>query len=380
MDGPNVNWKFVDMFSKQLLDENSTTFLNIGSCGLHIVHGAFKHGSDTTGWELEKFFSSIFQLFKDTPDRRDDYTKATGSSLFALKFCKHRWGENVPVAKRTLEVLPHLHKYVKAVNDKKLPDPKTQSFDTVQKMLQDDLLEVKINIFISIAKEVVPFLTLYQTDRVMIPFLGDDLHHMLKSLMSGVISNSVLRKQGTTLHGLMKIDVNNGENQRAAHKVDIGFVASEQLKKLSASKKVSDRQVLTLKTECKEAILTIIKCLWLKLPLQYRLVRALNCLSPQMMVNNSERCVNKFQIVLKVLVDAKKLKESDVDQTKHQFSCFLDEDVPQHTAKLDAFDHNKEDQHIEQLFYEMMATKQCYKKLWTVVKNLLTLSHGQATV
>ena len=380
MDGPNVNWKFVDMFSKQLLDENSTTFLNIGSCGLHIVHGAFKHGSDTTGWELEKFFSSIFQLFKDTPARRNDYTKATGSSLFASKFCKHRWVENVPVAERTLEVLPHLRKYVKAVNDKKLPDPKTQSFDTVQKMLQDDLLEVKINIFISIAKEVVPFLTLYQTDRVMIPFLGDDLHHMLKSLMSRVISNSVLKKQGTTLHGLIKIDVNNGENQRAVHKVDIGFVASEQLKKLSASKKVSDRQVLALKTECKEAILTIIKRLWLKSPLQYRLVRALNCLSPQMMVNNSERCVNKFQIVLKVLVDAKKLKESDVDQTKHQFSCFLDEDVPQHTAKLDAFDHNKEDQHIEQLFYEMMATKQCYKKLWTVVKNLLTLSHGQATV
>ena len=188
MDGPNVNWKFVDMFSKQLLDENSTTFLNIGSCGLHIIHGAFKHGSDTTGWELETFFSSIFQLFKDTPARRDDYTKATGSSLFALKFCKHRWVENVPVAERTLEVLPHLRKYVKAVNDKKLPDPKTQSFDTVQKMLQDDLLEVKINIFISIAKEVVPFLTLYQTDRVMIPFLGDDLHHMLKSLMSRVIA------------------------------------------------------------------------------------------------------------------------------------------------------------------------------------------------
>ena len=105
---------------------------------------------------------------------------------------------------------------MKAVNDKKLPDPKTQSFDTVQKMLQDDLLEVKINIFISIAKEVVPFLTLYQTDRVMIPFLGDDLHHMLKSLMSWVISNSVLKKQGTTLHGLMKIDVNNGENQLKA--------------------------------------------------------------------------------------------------------------------------------------------------------------------
>lgn len=49
MDGPDVNWKFVDMFSHQLIDEYSTTFLNIGSCGLHIIHGAFKHGSERTG-------------------------------------------------------------------------------------------------------------------------------------------------------------------------------------------------------------------------------------------------------------------------------------------------------------------------------------------
>ena len=135
----------------------------------------------------------------------------------------------MPVAKRALEVLPHLRNYVKAVNEKKLPDPKTQSFDTVQKMLQDDFLEVKINIFISIAKEVVPFLTLYQTDRVMIPFLGDDLHRMLKYLMSRVIVNSVLKEQGTTPYGLIKIDVNNAENQRAAQKVDIGF-ATQLLK------------------------------------------------------------------------------------------------------------------------------------------------------
>ena len=304
MDGPNVNWKFIDMFNKQLLDENSTTFLNIGSCGLHIVHGAFKHGSDATGWELEKFFKGIYQLFKETPARRDDYVKVTGSSLFALKFCKHRWVENLPVAERALEVLPHLRKYVKAVNDKKLPTPKTQSFETVQKMLKDHLLEVKINCFISMAKEVVPFLTIYQTDRVLIPFLGEDLKQMLKSLMSRVITRSVLKEQGQSSYGLMNIDVSKGENQKPAHKVDIGFVASEQLKKLSqsTSKKVSDRQVLALQSECKEALLTIIKHLWLKSPLKYRLVRALDCLSPQLMVNNSDKCLDKFSIVLKALV------------------------------------------------------------------------------
>ena len=39
MDGPNVNWKFVDMLSKQLLDEGNSSILNIGSCGLNIIHG-----------------------------------------------------------------------------------------------------------------------------------------------------------------------------------------------------------------------------------------------------------------------------------------------------------------------------------------------------
>jgi hypothetical protein len=99
-----------------------------------------------------------------------------------------------------------------------------------------------------------------------------------------------------------------------------------------------------------------------------------------MIVNKSEKCVNKFKIVLKVLVDAKKLNEGDVDQIKHQFSCFLDEDVSHYTVKLGSFDHKKEDQHIEQLFYEMLSSKQCHKTLWAVIKRLLTISHGQATV
>ena len=119
MDGPNVNWKF-DLFSHQLLDELSTTFLNIiGSCGLHVVHGAFKHSSKETGWELERFSRAIFKLFKDTLARRDDYTQVNGSSLFAFKFCKHRWVENVPVAERALKILPHLQNYVEAVQEKK---------------------------------------------------------------------------------------------------------------------------------------------------------------------------------------------------------------------------------------------------------------------
>ena len=88
-------------------------------------------------------------------------------------------------------MMPHLLKYVNAVQEKKLPNP----------MTQDVLVEVKINFFISIAKEVTSFLTIYQTDRVMLPFLGDDLHRMLKSIMSRVIQNSVLKETWSNTPG-----------------------------------------------------------------------------------------------------------------------------------------------------------------------------------
>ena len=60
--------------------------------------------------------------------------------------------------------------------------------------------------------------------------------------------------------------------------------------------------------------------------------------------------------------------------------CFLDEEVPQHGSRLNSFDHTKEDHHIDKLFYELLASKKTYEKLWAVLKSLLTLSHGQATV
>ena len=44
MDGPNVNWKFFEMLQKKLEDDIQGQLLNIGSCGLHTVHNAFRRG------------------------------------------------------------------------------------------------------------------------------------------------------------------------------------------------------------------------------------------------------------------------------------------------------------------------------------------------
>ena len=52
MDGPNVNWKFYTDLTKERNSEELLQLLNIGSCGLHIVHDGLQKGVNESGWKL----------------------------------------------------------------------------------------------------------------------------------------------------------------------------------------------------------------------------------------------------------------------------------------------------------------------------------------
>ena len=91
MDGPSVNWAFYEKLQQKVKDECSCQILNIGSCGLHIVHGAFKHGCNATKWDIAAVMRSMHSLFNETPARREDYAKVTRSDLFGKSFCNTRW-------------------------------------------------------------------------------------------------------------------------------------------------------------------------------------------------------------------------------------------------------------------------------------------------
>ena len=107
MDGPNTNWKFYNNFvqDREKSDLDIPGLLNIGSCGLHVVHGAFKQGASKTGWKLDGVMRALYHCFNDSPARRDDYLTINGSNvLFALHFCSTRWLEDVPVAERAITI------------------------------------------------------------------------------------------------------------------------------------------------------------------------------------------------------------------------------------------------------------------------------------
>ena len=80
MDVPNVNWKFLEIAieerkKKPLCPE----LLNIGSCGLHVLHGEYETGQSATEWNLGKScLKPSFSIFNQSPARRADYLISNG--------------------------------------------------------------------------------------------------------------------------------------------------------------------------------------------------------------------------------------------------------------------------------------------------------------
>ena len=86
MDGPNVNWKFLELLVESRIEAEIPSLINIGSCGIHVIHGAFKTGAKASGWGVSKILKALARLFLDSPARRADYVEMTGSSLFPMSF------------------------------------------------------------------------------------------------------------------------------------------------------------------------------------------------------------------------------------------------------------------------------------------------------
>ncbi len=224
MDGPNVNWSFFEKTQKQMKEEFNITLLNIGSCGLHTVHNAFKAAAGVTDWNIGKPLSSLYILFEDIPTRREDYEKESGVNLYPLQYCSHRWVENATVFNRTIEVLPHVLKYVEGVKDGHVKNPKTKSYKVVCSVVEDCFTVAKLAFFSSVAKQLNAYLKLFQTSWPMIPFLCEDLMKRFHTLMKRFIKKEVLTT-ATTTSKLASITVADSHNHQSPQKVDVGFSA-----------------------------------------------------------------------------------------------------------------------------------------------------------
>ncbi len=286
MDGPNVNWKFFGDLQDQMKEDHKVGLLNLGSCGLHIVHNSFRTGMSATGWDVPAFLSAIYNLLKDAPARREDFINTTSIGILPLKFTSHRWLENVSVCERAILLYDSIKTYVHAANMKEVTTPKCQSFQTVKRCSEDKLFVAKMHFFKSTASLLQPFEKKFQTDRPMVPFLSDDLCSLVKVLMRKFIDPKHLR---VTNDKLVQIDVTNTLLHVDSDDIDIGF-AAQKLRECGAGQ----RQVLEFRMEAKACLVAIVKLLLNKCPASYQLVRNLSCFNPVKMATKRSGSVAKF--------------------------------------------------------------------------------------
>ena len=61
--------------------------IDIGSCGLHTIHNALKTGAESTGRGIKKLLKGAYQIFHDSPARREDFLTVTNTNQFPQSFC-----------------------------------------------------------------------------------------------------------------------------------------------------------------------------------------------------------------------------------------------------------------------------------------------------
>ena len=164
MDGPNLNWKMLGLIVE---DRNSNEtypdLLDVGSCSLHGVHGAYRTGIKQTGWGIDLLLKSLYSHLHETPARREDYTKMTGSEVFPFQFCGHRWLEDKRVAERAVEMWSSLTTYITEILKKAL-ESYFQFISTVKSAVLNKLTTAKLEFFMSIAAAMRPYLQTFQSD------------------------------------------------------------------------------------------------------------------------------------------------------------------------------------------------------------------------
>ncbi|XP_056451964.1 uncharacterized protein LOC130387051 isoform X3 [Gadus chalcogrammus] len=227
MDGPNVNWKFLELLQRELGEQYAGKQLAVvGTCGLHTLHNSVKAGFNA--WQMEKILRALHTIFLNVPARREDFIAVTKSSTFALPFCGHQWVENLPVAERALQIWPNILKYVAAVRTKDVNNPATSSFDTIEVAAKDPFVIAKLEFFTAVCRTVSPFLTRYQTDEPVLPFIAHDLAELLKSLLRRFVKIDLLRD--ATPAQLVRLDVTEKEATVPVRAIDIGIGAENAIK------------------------------------------------------------------------------------------------------------------------------------------------------
>ena len=93
----------------------------------------------------------------------------------------------------------------------------------------DSLIGAQLNFFGFIAGRLITYLTTYQSQRPLIPFLYDDLQSLCVELLGRSIKSEILEACKDDGKELLKINMHSVKNHMKIQDMHIGFGAQQEL-------------------------------------------------------------------------------------------------------------------------------------------------------
>ena len=400
MDGPSVNWKMVDVICefRKSEDPNSPELLNIGSCGIHVLHGAYQTAHGTNDWEVGKTLKAGHSVFKKSPARRSDYLNDNDLSVstseqaakvyFPLKWCGHRWLENGKCIDRFLDVMSKLSVFLDKSKDRKNFDKKDERFPLLLKNTSSKLFSVYLEFSNSICRDIEPFMTLFQAERPLVVFLYAKLLEILTSFLERIVKPKLLAKTKSAFKLLKLVkdglrvtqdkkdpskNTYNEDNLLPLESVDVGFAAKSKLKKLGTLEKREERR---FRSDVREFVIRFVEKVVERSPLQYNFVRSASSLSPiDISVLDSDLLIGRFEKLATELHDDKWISLVQAERALKQYKTLINnKDFIEEAKKFDIHKGRVDE------FYSRILNGPSTVDLEVVVRFVLIVSHGNARV
>ena len=183
--------------------------INVGTCGLHTVHGSLKAGVKEADWKVGKVLQAMHFLLHDFPSRQDTYIQYTETNVMPLPYCGHRRCENEKSCERAALIWDSYCKYIKyCLTSCKSKHPQGKRFDCLVLALKNPLMKAKFKLVEYVLMKLNCFLCGFETVKPMIPFLYGILTDIVNSLLQMFVKKEICDKTNT-LQKLLNLDLSD---------------------------------------------------------------------------------------------------------------------------------------------------------------------------
>ena len=289
-----------------------------------------------------------------------------------------RWVEDKKVSNRIIEIWPSI---VKIVNhwSKLAPSkqPKCKSYEVLKGAVKDPLVVAKLNFFSFLAGHFLPYLTSYQSQKPMIPFLHSDLQQMVKELLGLTIKSELIDKCKENSKSLLKGDLRDVNNHIRKKDMHLGFGTLDEIQSLLRNDLAYQANISRFRVEAREFLVAMMEKIFQKNPLSSQFVQYATVFDPKVLLNQAPGdCKSLFGKLMRVLVGLKIVPSTQADKALSEFTSFHESCMSEKRSDFEKFKRHKD--RLDDFF--MKTEIGSYKNLFSILKLVLVLSHGQANV